>query len=104
MKCTPDQQKKLHSMFRDLSKQVKWAGVFWSEEDWKFLMLGAQFGQTIGPNPFKHGIVVMNNRRSRDIEPEDMTDFISEIQAFGDQEGVRWSDPNIPPIELYESP
>ncbi len=96
------QSAKLHAMLRDLSRQCKWAGVSWSEEDWKILALGAKYGQTIGPNPFGHGLLIMNKRRSSSLEVPEAMDLISEIQAFGDQEGVQWTDPSVPPVELYE--
>jgi hypothetical protein len=70
--------------------------------------LGAKYGQIVAPNPFGHGLLVMNKERSskllkssKDEQKPNMTDLISELQAFGDGEGVQWSD--LPPLEEYES-
>ncbi len=105
---TLDQSAKFHAMLRDISRQVKWAGLWLSEEDWKILVLGAKYGQTVGPNPFGHGLLIMNKVRSsklakssKDPNVPNMNDLMNELQAFGDQEGVTWSDPNIPPLEAY---
>jgi hypothetical protein len=65
---TSDQNRKFHAMVRDIADQLTWAGARWSEEDWKRLFLGAKFGQPIVPNPFTHGICVMNAKRSRDSD------------------------------------
>lgn len=89
---TRDQNAKFHAMVRDIAKQVKWAGEFIHEDDFKRLLLAAKFGQKVVPNPFGIGFVVMNTRRSRDLTLEQMTEFIGEIEAFGAENGVDWSD------------
>lgn len=88
-----EQRKKFHAMLRDISKQVQWAGLWWSEEDWKKLVLGAQFGQTVGPNPFGHGLLILNKRSSSSLKKPEYSDLIAELQAFGDENGVKWSEP-----------
>lgn len=93
MDRSTEQNAKLHAMCRDLSRQVRWADHKWDEESWKRLLLGAKFGQSVVPNPFTHGLVVVNNKRSRGLEQPDMSELIAEIQAFGDEQGVKWSDP-----------
>ena len=97
-----EQEKKFHAMLRDVSRQLKWAGVEWDEASWKVLILAAKYGQTVGPNPFAHGLLIMNNRRSSKLYKHEYADLITELQAFGDEQGVRWSDPTLPPIEAYE--
>ena len=102
------QNKRFHAMVRDIAKQVQWAGLWWDEDDWKKLVLGGLYGQVVAPNPFKHGLLVMNKHRSSKLPksgPEElpnMTAMISELQAFGDENGVVWSDPSKPPLECYE--
>lgn len=91
-KQSDEQRKKFHAMLRDISRQVKWADLFWSEEDWKKLVLGAKFGQTVGPNPFGHGLLVMNRRSSSSLLKMEYSDLIAELQALGDENGVAWSD------------
>lgn len=108
---TDPQNKRFHAMVRDIAKQVQWAGLWWDEDDWKKLVLGAKYGQVVAPNPFGHGLLVMNKLRSSALpksaskeKPDEpnMTDLISEVQAFGDENGVVWSDPSKPPLECYE--
>lgn len=88
----PDQNKKFHAMVRDIANQMTWGGGQWSEEDWKRLFLGAKFGQPIVPNPFTHGICVMNAKRSRDLTEAEMAELIGEVEAFGNTNEVQWSE------------
>jgi hypothetical protein len=84
---------RFHAMVRDIAKKVPWAGEFLGEEDWKRLMLAAKFGQKVVPNPLTGiGFVVMNGRRSRSLTNAEMEDLIGEIEAFGAEHGVDWSD------------
>ena len=89
---TLDHNARFHSMCRDIARRVKWAGQSGSDEDWKRLFLGAKFGQPVVPNPFGHGIVLMNAKRSRDLTNAEMEELIGEMQAFGDEHGVDWSE------------
>lgn len=78
-------------MCRDFARQMKWSGREWSDEDWKRLFLGAKFGQPIVPNPFGHGVVIMNAKRSRDLTNAEMEELIGEMEAFGNEQGIEWS-------------
>ncbi len=89
---TVPQNAKFHAMVRDIANQMAWGGSRWAEEDWKRLFLGAKFGQPIVPNPFSHGICVMNAKRSRDLTAEQMAELIGEIEAFGNSNEVQWSE------------
>ncbi len=89
---TLDHNARFHRMCRDFAKQMQWAGRKWSDEDWKRLFLGAKFGQPIVENPFGQGMCVMNAKRSRDLKNGEMEELIGEMQAFGDENGVDWSD------------
>ena len=91
-KRTLDHSARFHRMCRDFARCMKWADRTWSDEDYKRLFLGAKFGQPIVPNPFGHGICVMNAKRSRDLTNAEMEELIGEMQAFGDEHGVDWSD------------
>lgn len=92
-----EQNKKFHAMVGDIAKQVQWAGLWWDAKDWKALVLGAKYGQIVAPNPFGHGLLVMNKERSSKLKKSgdspNMADLINELQAFGDERGVIWSDP-----------
>lgn len=90
---TREQNRKFHAMVRDISQQVEWAGALMDEETWKRILLAAQYQQRIVPNPITGiGMVVVNNKRSRDLDPKEMSDFLMEIQVFGDTQGVKWSE------------
>lgn len=89
---TTDQNAKFHAMCRDISRQVVWAGFKWSEEDWKRIFLGAKFEQGVVENPFTHGVTVVNKKRSRELSIEQMAELIGEIEAFGIQQGVDWTE------------
>lgn len=90
---TLEQNKKFHAMLTDISKQLKWADEKLDAEDWKRLLLAAKYQQRVVPNPLGYpGFIVMNNRRSRGLTVEQMSEFIAEIEAFGTVAGVAWTD------------
>lgn len=99
---SPEQNKRFHAMVRDIAKQVKWAGEYLDEEDWKRLILAGAYGQKVVPNPIRDGFIVMNNRRATGLEVEKTTDLITMLFAFGNENLVEWTDPTQPPIEIYE--
>ncbi len=89
---THEQNAKFHAMCRDISKQLLWAGQRWSEEDWKRILLAAKFEQHVVPNPLGYSVIVVNKKRSRDLGLEQMTELIGETEAFGTENGVKWTD------------
>lgn len=90
---TREHNARFHRMVRDISKQVPWAGEMLGEEDWKRLMLAAKYEQKVVPNPLTGiGFVVMNKVRSRDLKNFQMEEMIGEIQAFGDEHGIKWTE------------
>ena len=94
---TAEQNKKFHAAIRDIADQLEWAGGSMSEEDWKRLFLAAAHGQRTVPNPFDpHApFIVVNVRASRGLVVPEMADLITQIIVFGDERGVRWSDPML---------
>jgi hypothetical protein len=80
-------------MVRDISKQVKWAGEYLDEEDWKRLILAGAYGQKVVPNPIREGFIVMNNRRSSGLPITDTSDLITQLLVFGFDHQVVWTDP-----------
>lgn len=89
-----EQNRKFHAMVRDVSRQVKWAGDFMDEEDWKRLFLAAAHGQRVVPNPIdpQATFIVVNKRRSSGLVKREMADLIAEIEVFGNEQGVRWTE------------
>lgn len=90
---TLEQNKKFHAQLADIAAQVEWAGMRMGEESWKRLVLGAAHGQVAVPNPFDHSAppVVVNVKRSSQLHKPDMADLILQLEIFGDERGVRWS-------------
>lgn len=88
-----DQNKKFHALIRDIANQVEWAGERMDEEDWKRLLIAAAYGQKVVPNPFGGQFVVVNTKRSRELPMPTMAELITQILAFGNERGVRWTDP-----------
>jgi sugar phosphate isomerase/epimerase len=89
---TLDHNARFHSMCRDIAKHVVWGGRKWADEEWKRLMLGAKFGQPVVQSPFGCGFVVVNAKRSRELTNAEMEELLGEMQAFGDEHGVDWSE------------
>ena len=89
---TLEQNKKFHAMLRDIARQVEWDGEMHDEPWWKFLVLGAAYGQHFVRNPFGDGFVCANKRRSRDLEKPSMADLITQLHVFGIERNVKWSD------------
>lgn len=88
-----DHNARFHAMVRDIAKQVPWAGEKLGEEDWKRLLLAAKFGQKVVPNPLTGiGFVVMNERRSRSLTNAEMEELLGELEAFGAERDVDWSE------------
>jgi hypothetical protein len=91
------QNRKFHAMVRDIAEQLEWAGQKMDEEDWKRLLLAAKYEQEVVPNPLdsQRGFIVRNKRRSRGLTVPEMAEFITEIQVFGDERGVKWRDERV---------
>ena len=88
------QKRKFHAMLRDISKQVKFAGDFMDEHEWKLLVYAAAYGQDVCPNPFDPSrFVIRNKKRTRDLDMPTMAELITQLYAFGAENRVEWRDP-----------
>lgn len=86
-----DQSAKMWAMLSDISR-AKPDGRVHVPEVWKALMMAAcghevQFLMGLDGNPFPHGF------KSSRLSKSQMAELISFIAAYGDQHGVRWSEP-----------
>lgn len=90
---TLEQNAKFHAMVADIAAQVPWAGEMMEREDWKRLLLAAMYGQRTVPNPLdpQAAFIVVNTKRSRSLRAVSMSEFLMEIEAFGANQGVKWS-------------
>ena len=85
-----------------------------SAEDFKLVMLDAlrrerKDEMRIVPSFDRTGFVNISPTSSSDLTHEEMRDLLTIIRAFGDQNGVEWSEPKpkgdprpAPPPEAYE--
>jgi hypothetical protein len=89
-KRTLDQNAKLWSMLRDVSRQVEWYGEKLTENDWKTVFTAALNKQRAVPG-IGGGFVVLGISTS-DMEKEEFSNLIELIYAFGADRDVQWSE------------
>lgn len=88
-----EQNAKFHAMCRDIAKQLLFDGDKYDEEQWKRIFLAAKCGQKLMKNPFTgQGVIVINNKRSRQLDAETFGELLSEIEAFGAYHAIDWTD------------
>ena len=90
-KRTLSQNDRLWAMLSDLSVAMP-GGRKMIPEDWKVVMMAAcgwevQFLEGLDGRPFPSGF------RSSQMTKAQMGDLITFMQAWGDENGVRWSEP-----------
>lgn len=88
---TTDQNDKMWAMLSDISCAMP-EGRKYTTEQWKAIFMNAcgwevQFLEGLDGQPFPAGF------RSSRMSKAQMGDLINFIQAYGDQHGVRWTDP-----------
>lgn len=88
---TSDQNDKLWPMLRDISRQVEWYGNWLTEEEWKDVMTAALKKQRAVPG-IDGGFVVLGAHTSK-MSKADLSDLIELLYAFGNDHGVKWSEP-----------
>lgn len=99
-----EQNAKFHAICGDLSKQLTWAGKKRDVEAWKRLLVDS-WARTEKRNqceivPSLDGeSVVALGIQTRNMRVSEMAELITFAQWYGDDKGVRWSDPAQPPID-----
>lgn len=117
-KRSNDQNAALWAMLGDISAQLLWqvdgGRRLLDIEEWKLVMLDAlrrehRDQMKLVPNTDHTGFVNISGTSSSDLEHAEMRDLLTIIRAFGDQQGVVWSEPKpkgdtrpLPPPEAYE--
>ncbi|WP_172123190.1 recombination protein NinB [Devosia sp. 919] len=112
-KRSNDQNGAMWAMLGDLARGLVWNGLQLDAEEWKLVMLDAlrrehRDQMKLVPNTDHTGFVNVSGTSSSELTHEEMRDLLSIIRAFGDQQGVEWSEPKpkdtrpAPPIEAYE--
>lgn len=89
---TSEQNDKMWAMIGDVSRD-KPEGRRHTPDDWKAIFMNAcgwdvQFLPGLDGKPFPSGF------RSSRMTVRQMADLITFIQAYGDEHGVRWTDPD----------
>lgn len=88
------ERRKLHAMIRDISRQVQFDGEWWTPDEWKLFLFAAAFGQRCVKNPFDNrSPVVVNVKRTRSSTVSNAAELITQLYAFGNERGVKWTDP-----------
>lgn len=98
-KRTTDQNSKFYAMLTDVSVSLP-GGRKLKPEHWKSLFMDAlasesgnpSFGTRWEPGLDGEGVVNLGHRSSK-LTVAEMADLITFIQAWGDQNGVTWTDP-----------
>lgn len=91
-KRTLDQNAKMQAMLSDIAR-AKPMGRVLDAENWKGLFMAeAGFKVRFEPSLYGDGVVCLGYRSSR-LTKAEFSDLIECIYAFGEQHGVRWSEP-----------
>jgi hypothetical protein len=94
------QNARLWAMLTDVSKQVNWYGRKLSEEEWKHVFTASLAKQDVVPG-IDGGFVVLGKSTSKMTKPE-MSELQQLIEAFGAQQGVRFTAPEYVDPETGE--
>lgn len=86
-----EQNKKLWAMLTDISKQVEYHGKRLNTEDWKSLFTGSLRGFELMPSINNDGFVLLGESTSN-MSKARFSELIEMIHAFGDENGVKWSE------------
>lgn len=80
------------ALLTDVSRQVEWYGQRLSKEEWKDVVSASLRKPKVVPNIDGTGFVVLG-MSTRHFSVKDMSLMIEAIQAFGAQQGVRFTAP-----------
>jgi hypothetical protein len=94
------QNARLWAMLTDVAKQVNWYGRKLSEEEWKHVFTASLAKQDVVPG-IDGGFVVLGKSTSKMTKPE-MSELQQLIEAFGAQQGVRFTAPEYVDPETGE--
>lgn len=94
-----DQNSRLWATLKDVSDQVNWYGQFLTPEDWKHVFSAALEKQKLVPG-IDGGFVMCGISTSK-MSKQKFSDLLEIINAFGAQQGVKWSDPALEAFAEY---
>lgn len=90
-KRTSKQNRLMWALLTDLSEQINWYGQKLTKEEWKDVCTAAIKRQKVVPG-IDGGFVVLGSSTS-EMSRDEKAELIEFIQAFGAQQGVRFSAP-----------
>ena len=96
---TLDQNAKLWAILNDVSAQVDWYGQKLSQDDWKHVFTASMTKQRVVPG-IDGGFVVCGLSTSK-MTKQQFADLLTIIDAFGAEQGVKWSDPALETFSEY---
>lgn len=88
-----EQNRRLWAMLTDVSKQVNWYGRKLSEDEWKHVFTASLAKQDVVPG-IDGGFVVLGKSTRKMTKPE-MSELQELIEAFGAQQGVKFTAPEF---------
>ena len=98
-KRSNDQNRKLWAVLRDVSEQVEWYGRYLPDHAWKDIFTAALERQDIVPG-IDGGYVMVGGRTSKMTKAK-FAELLTLIDAFGIDQGVKWSDPALAIFDEY---
>lgn len=95
------QNSKLWPMLTDIAKQVTWYGKKYDKDAWKDILTGSFKSAEFVPNTEGSGFVVLGMRTSK-MRRKEFAALIQFIYAFGDTQGVKWSEQSESVYQEYK--
>ena len=95
-----DQNSRLWALLSDVSNQVIWHGRKLDSESWKHIFTSSLKKMDVVPNLEGTGFVALGLSTSR-MTKKELGDLMTLIEAFGAQNNVKWTEPEIEPPEWY---
>lgn len=93
-----EQNARLWATLSDISEQVNWHGRKLTTEQWKHIFTAALTKQDVVPNLAGDGFVVLGQSTSK-MTVGELSNLIELINAFGAEQGVRFSEESRLAIE-----
>jgi hypothetical protein len=93
------QNRRLWAVLTDIATQVDWYGQKLSQEDWKHVFTASMTKQRVVPG-IDGGFVVCGLSTSK-MTKQQFADLLTIIDAFGSEQGVKWSDPALETFSEY---
>lgn len=91
-----EQNARLWAQLTDISQQVEWYGKRLTPEDWKHVFTASLRKMAVVPNLDGTGFVALGLSTSR-MTKRELGDLIDLMTAFGNERGVRWTEPAAEP-------